>query len=179
MASSLNLALQGKVCGHTDKHLSSLQLNITDVTGSQRAGMVILHACVCSLLPQHCDKKSLMLPPRHSTRFFYAQAMNTRSGATGGTKTSPNEGEGDEEPERKPRLGDIAISIYATIIMWVVLKMWLISSLNQHLITDQTVGSPRTDTHCIFSLASQSPNLKNCRIPNRQVYVHVQFTLFE
>lgn len=167
MASSLNLALQGKVCGHTDRHLPTLQLNITGVTGSQRAGMVILHACSCSLLPQHCDKKSLNATTENHKVLLCTGCEHTGRCNWGHKDTSPCEGEGDEEPERKPRLGDIAISIYTTIIIWVVLKMWLISSLKQRRITDQTVGSPRMDTHCIFSLASQSPNLRNCQIPNR------------
>lgn len=87
-----------------------------------------------------------MPPLGPSTRVLYAQAVRTWAGATGGTKNSLNEGEGDEEPEKKPRLGDIAVSIHSHT----VLKRWLISSFTKCLIIDKTVGSPRVDALWYF-----------------------------
>lgn len=79
--------------------------------------MVILHVCFCSLLPQHHDKKSLNATTGTFHRVLSCTGCKHMSRCNWGHKNSLNEGEGDEESERKPRLGDIAVSIYTTIII--------------------------------------------------------------
>lgn len=128
------------------------------MSGVVRTSVDILHVCFCILLPQHHEKKSLN-GLGHPMEFFHAQMQLWH-------RNSFSEREGDEV--WIPRLGDTAISTYSTIIIKMVLKMSLTSSL-----------SFQEQKLLIFShLASWSPSLKNCRILTTQVHVHVLFTSF-
>ena len=116
MALSLNATLEANVCSCTDGHSPNRNLSITSVTcgQSQHGYSTRVLLLLATTAPQQEIPKCYhwdILQRSFLHRLWAHKQCNWRH------KTSLNEGEVDKESERKPRLADIAISIYITIII--------------------------------------------------------------